>query len=90
MKADKRKAPRRTLRHRALVVGFDNAPITGCFMSDVSTSGARLKLEDATTEIPDKFGLILAKGGKVHRHCTVIWRDKDLIGVRFNDARAHA
>jgi PilZ domain len=90
MKNDKRKAPRRTLRHRALVVGLDHTPIAGCFMSDVSDSGAQLKLVDATIELPDDFALILAKGGKVHRRCTVVWRDKDRIGVRFSSAHAHA
>ena len=84
MKHDKRKAERRNLRHRALVVGLDNAPVADCMMSDVSATGAQLKLA-ASVELPDEFGLILAKGGAVRRLCKVVWRDANHIGVRFRD-----
>ncbi len=85
MKNDKRKAERRNMRHRALVVGPDNAPVADCMISDVSATGAQLNLT-ASVELPDQFDLILAKGGAVRRPCTVIWRDANHVGVRFRDA----
>lgn len=85
MKSDKRRAARRSMRRRALVVGPDNAPVADCTIADISSSGAQLKLA-APDDFPNEFDLILAKGGKVRRRCKLVWRDKSRIGVRFRSA----
>jgi len=82
MQYDKRKAIRRPLRHRALIVGLDKAVIDNCTVSDISATGAQLRLA-AKEDSPDEFDLILSKGAKVHRRCSVVWRSKNRIGVRF-------
>jgi len=82
MALEKRNALRRSLRQRALVVGPDNSPVANCTISDVSNTGAQLKL-GPNDDFPDEFSLILSKGGKVRRQCKVVWRDKTRIGVRF-------
>jgi PilZ domain len=85
MAGDKRKAARRNMRRRALVVGLDNAPLADCTIADISNSGAQLNFE-ASDDFPAEFNLILAKGGKVRRHCKIVWREKDRVGVRFGRA----
>ena len=84
--AEKRKAPRRGMHQRALIVGPDKSPVGSCIVTDISESGAQLKLGQKD-DFPDEFDLILAKGGKVHRQCKVVWRDKTNIGVRFQTAQ---
>jgi hypothetical protein len=89
MGKDKRRAARRSLHRRALVVGFDNAPLAGCMISNVSGTGAQLRLK-APDQLPDDFGLILARGGKVRRRCQAVWRDDKRIGVRFRGGSERA
>jgi len=79
---DKRKALRRNIRHRALILALDNSVVDDCTVADISATGAQLRLA-AKDDFPDEFNLILAKGGKVHRRCAVVWRSKNRVGVRF-------
>jgi hypothetical protein len=49
-------------------------------MRDVSASGAQLKIA-STIGIPDEFDLVIK--GAAARHCRVVWRKVDQIGVEF-------
>jgi hypothetical protein len=51
-------------------------------MLDVSATGARLRF-DRTSELPDEFTLLLTKDGRVRRRCQIVWRNEDLVGIRF-------
>jgi hypothetical protein len=82
MKHEKRMAIRRNFRQRALILRLDNSVVDDCAVTDVSATGAQLRLT-AQDDLPDEFHLVLAKGGKVHRRCAVVWRSKNRIGVRF-------
>lgn len=81
MNSDKRKAPRKPLRYAAWIALDDRQPAS-CFLSDISDLGARLDVEDSTL-IPDRFVLLLAQHNAPKRYCTVIWRETNQIGVRF-------
>ena len=87
MDKENRNAPRRSVRHTALIIGPDKSLIQTCAISDISETGAQLKLA-STDEIPDQITLVLAKGGKVQRQCTVVWRAKNRIGVEFLPPKA--
>lgn len=89
MDLEKRKAPRRAFRHAALIIGPDKSFVKTCAIADISESGAQLKLS-STDEIPDQIVLVLSKGAKVKRQCTVIWRDKNRIGVQFDQLKEAA
>lgn len=81
MNSDKRKAPRKPLRYAAWIA-LDNRQPANCLLSDISDLGARLDVEDSTL-IPDRFVLLLARHNAPKRYCTVIWRENNQIGVRF-------
>lgn len=81
MKADKRKSPRRPLRYSAWI-SLDDGKRANCLLSDVSDSGARLEIENSA-DIPEQFILLLAQRNAPKRHCTVVWRDNNQIGVKF-------
>jgi hypothetical protein len=86
MTADRRSSPRHALNRDALVCSREGKPIAPCHLCDVSAEGARLTM--ATPELarlPDEFILVLAKRGKVHRRCRVVWRTDDEVGVQFNN-----
>jgi hypothetical protein len=51
----------------------------------VSVGGARLHFE-ARIEVPQELSLRMPRGGKVHRHCEVVWQRNFEMGVRFVNA----
>jgi PilZ domain len=88
MTVDRRRSPRQALGRDVLVCSEDGKPIGTCHLCDVSATGARLSLAPRVlAQLPEEFILVLAKRAKVHRHCRIVWRGQDEVGVRFS-ARA--
>jgi hypothetical protein len=86
MTRDKRKAQRRPLHHTACVVIAPDQ-MHGCFLSDVSDSGARIDVDDSA-KLPDRFFLLLSMRGRARRLCSVVWRKPKQLGVKFERAIA--
>jgi PilZ domain len=85
MTIERRRSPRKNLGRDVLVCSADGKPIAGCHLSDVSATGARLTMSPRVlAKLPSEFILVLAKQAKVHRHCRVVWRAQDAVGVRFS------
>jgi hypothetical protein len=82
MTAEQRRNPRKNIRIKAAIVDAAGAVVGECVVSNISDSGAKLT-RITSMPLPDKFELILARGGIVRRHCTVAWRSESGIGVRF-------
>jgi len=82
MNHEKRKAPRRRLEHRALIVRPDKSIMGTCMMFDISEAGAQLELASAD-DCPAKFDLIISKHGNVRRRCAVVWQSESRVGVKF-------
>lgn len=76
---EKRRAPRRNVL-RAGRISFADESMT-CTVRNISATGA--SVEGANLEgIPDTFTLVLEMES-IARRCTVVWRNKAQIGVRF-------
>jgi PilZ domain-containing protein len=85
MTVERRRSPRKSLGRDVLICSADGKPIAACQLSDVSATGARLGLSPRLlAKLPDEFILVLAKRAKVHRHCRIVWRAPDSVGVRFS------
>lgn len=80
-KSDLRKHARKQFHWPAKIIAANDRP-QSCTVTDVSQSGARLKV-DKPDELPDKFVLLLTTTGKARRLCRVIWRSKKDAGVKF-------
>lgn len=79
------KLERRTLDRRKMlgsgVISFAGGNCAmDCVVLDLSDGGARIRPADALS-CPDEFLLATEKGGRVD--CEVVWRQSDLLGVRF-------
>jgi hypothetical protein len=86
MTVDRRRSPRQALGRDVLVYSEDGKPIGACHLCDVSASGARLSMAPRVlAKLPEEFILVLAKQAKVHRHCRIVWRGQDELGVRFSN-----
>lgn len=81
MQKEKRKMPRQSGRlQQAQIITPAREPFT-CRVSDLSETGARLSLHDSAA-LPDFFTLRLAAPER-ERECRVVWRSRNLIGVKF-------
>jgi hypothetical protein len=78
---DKRKSKRRPVRYAARVE-FKSGRTAGCFLSDVSDTGARLEVP-YSDKVPDRFLLWLTGNGSARRTCRVVWRKPHQVGVAF-------
>jgi hypothetical protein len=78
---EKRKSLRKALDQLGWIVTEDGQRHT-CRIRDISQSGARLGFKQPET-LPDDFVLSLSKDGRVARHCLMIWRRRDQVGVEF-------
>jgi hypothetical protein len=82
---------RREARQRVFLKGrimFNNGSSSfDCLVRDMSATGARLVMSDATT-LPDAFDLYIPQKDRTYR-ATLRWRREDGIGVTF-EAPANA
>jgi hypothetical protein len=78
---DKRKSRRRPVRYAARVE-FKSGRTAGCFLSDVSDTGARLEVP-YSDKVPERFLLWLTTDGSARRTCRVVWRKPNQVGVEF-------
>jgi hypothetical protein len=86
MGRERRKAKRRTVRYGAWFVPADGT-LSECVLSDISETGARLMVDDPAV-VPEKFVLVLSRNGAAHRHCKVVWRSSQQVGVMFEQIGA--
>lgn len=84
--ANRRTSDRIQFEHLRVVriMSRDGSWQRACTMKDVSATGAKLHVEGSLEGLDLKdFLLVLAKYGRAHRRCTVVWQRGDQLGVRF-------
>ncbi len=65
------------------MVRDDGSIIGPCTLLDISSGGARLKL-DGDFAAPTEFTLLLSKfNSAMRRQCTIAWANEKQVGVRF-------
>jgi len=87
--ADLRRKPRRQFHYNASVLIDATATPRPCAIADISESGARLVLE-ADCNLPERFILLLTRGGEARRHCRLVWRKGLNVGVTFPPPPPHS
>jgi len=79
---DKRKIARRRVLKEGKIVFADAMRVFDCTIRDLSGEGARL-LVGNSVGVPDVFQLFEKSTGMLYR-ATVIWRQSDAVGVKFD------
>jgi hypothetical protein len=82
MATNRRRSLRRTIVYRAKIHASDGSWDRDCHVLDVSQTGAKLGVAQAT-ELPQDFILALSIQGNATRLCRVVWATESEIGVRF-------
>ena len=87
MSSDKRASPRKAIKRPAYLYTRDGWPVGNCITVDISTTGAKLSLLTCE-ELPTEFLISFSASGTVRRSCKLVWRNGDVIGVRFVPSRS--
>jgi hypothetical protein len=82
MEANRRRAARRAIAHNAKIVASDGSWDRDCRVLDISQTGAKLAVAQAS-ELPQDFILALSQRGTASRRCRVVWAGEAEIGVTF-------
>jgi len=82
MRVENRKLRRIPLQLPVTIDDGQGGPLHNCTMIDVSDKGARLNI-DTPEIIPDEFVVWMSPRGYPRRHCRVVWRTDNAIGVTF-------
>jgi hypothetical protein len=77
----RRKAARRGFSYPIKAIGLDAVQWDG-FIVDISDSGAQIEFFEAP-DLPPEFSLLIGGNKMVKRHCHVVWRSGDRLGVKF-------
>jgi hypothetical protein len=84
-RGERRIAPRHSvLRSGQIIVPGKRARVIDCTVRNSSSTGAAIRLPNAAA-LPPKFDLFF---DNAIRHCIVVWRQGDLMGVKFRSERA--
>jgi PilZ domain len=84
-RGERRIAPRhRVLRSGQIILG-KRASVIDCTVRNFSSTGAAIWLPNAAA-LPPKFDLLF---DNAIRHCIVVWRRVDLMGVKFRSESDH-
>jgi hypothetical protein len=89
MRQERRKNFRVEWNSPATIYDADRQLARPCILSDFSNSGAKITGVVAST-VPDEFMLRIARGHGRTRHCRVIWRTDDTVGIEFTDRTKRA
>jgi hypothetical protein len=79
---ERRKHRRIEISQAVTLLRRDGSLVADCMLQNISVGGARLHFE-VIPDIPQELSLRMPRGGKVHRHCEVVWLSSTDIGVRF-------
>jgi hypothetical protein len=83
MSSDKRQHVRRSLGYAGwIITSTDAESLIECTIDDASMGGARLTLR-AAFDLPERFDLRLTKSAQAAKHCRIVWRDGNSLGVEF-------
>ena len=89
---DRRRTDRRPCNVPAVLFVPGRSITVGCKMVDESSTGARLKLDNAVvrrdttqTSVPNEFWVEMAPD-KAQVKCRLVWEHDDCVGVRFLSA----
>jgi hypothetical protein len=81
---DKRSDPRTMVRRCGWVARTKGEQLRECVVRDVSNTGACLVF-DKPDEIPASFYIYMTLDFTSRRHCRVVWRSGEQLGVEFLD-----
>jgi hypothetical protein len=81
--ARKSRKPRQKVERQAWFAGDGDFALRPCTVVDMSSDGARLRIEDAA-RLPGKFRLTFSRSTREGFRCDLRWRRGQTVGVKFS------
>ena len=78
----KSRKARRKVERKAWFVGDGDFALRPCTVLDMSSDGARLRIDD-TTRLPGNFRLTFSRSTRDGLRCDLRWRRGQTVGVKF-------
>jgi hypothetical protein len=82
MPAAKKREARKLLGQSAWITLDGGFAARQCVVQDISTAGARISVDDATT-LPARLRLAFSRDARTGHKCHVVWRRGRSAGLRF-------
>jgi len=82
MPSAKKREGRKLLGRSAWITLDGGFAARQCVVHDISSAGARISIDDATT-LPAKLRLAFSRDARTGHKCLVVWRRGRSAGVRF-------
>lgn len=82
MPAPKKRESRKLMSQPAWITLEGGFAARQCMVQDISSSGARISLDDAVT-LPASLRLAFARDARTGHKCQVVWRRGKSAGVKF-------
>ena len=82
MPAPRKREPRKSIGQSAWITLDGGFAARHCVVQDISSSGARISLDEAAT-LPAIVRLAFARDARTGHRCQVVWRRGTCAGVKF-------
>ena len=83
MPAPKKRDSRKLLAQQAWSTLAGGVAARQCLVADISSTGARVTLEEDASQLPGVIRLAFARDARTGRSCQVVWRRGKSAGIRF-------
>lgn len=83
MPLPKKRADRKLLAQHAWITLDGGFAARHCLVRDISSSGARITLDEDASQLPGVIRLAFARDARTGRSCQVVWHRGKSAGLRF-------
>jgi hypothetical protein len=83
MAPTKKRDARKLLSQHAWITLDGGFAARHCLVQDISRSGARITLDEDTSQLPGVIRMAFSRDARTGRSCQVVWRRGRSAGIRF-------
>jgi hypothetical protein len=74
---------RKLLSRHAWITLDGGFAVRHCLVQDISASGAKITLDETTSQLPAVIRMAFSRDARTGRRCQVIWRRGRSAGIKF-------
>ncbi len=83
MAVTKKREARKLLSRHAWITLEGGFAARHCLVQDISSSGAKITLDEETSQLPGVIRMAFSRDARTGRSCQVIWRRGRSAGIKF-------
>ena len=83
MALTQKRAARKLLSRHAWITLDGGFAARHCLVEDISASGAKITLDEDTSQLPGVIRMAFSRDARTGRSCQVVWRRGQSAGIKF-------